>query len=68
MSLVTAIIIDDEEHNRNVLNTLVKKHCPLVDIIAQAANVDDAFKKINELHPQLVFWILKCLIKVDLIY
>lgn len=59
MSIVTAIIIDDEEHNRNVLNTLLKKHCPLVQIIAEAANVEDAFEKIKNKKPQLIFLDIK---------
>jgi two-component system LytT family response regulator len=59
MNLVTAIIIDDEEHNRNVLNTLLKKYCSLVQIIAESSNADDAFDKINKLHPQLVFLDIK---------
>lgn len=59
MNIVTAIIIDDEEHNRNVLNKLVKMHCSQVNIIAEAANVDAAFEKINELRPQLVFLDIK---------
>ncbi|MES2760757.1 MAG: response regulator transcription factor [Bacteroidota bacterium] len=55
MNAITAIIIDDEEHNRNLLSTLLKKHCPLVEVICEAANVDDAFEKINDNKPQLVF-------------
>lgn len=55
MSTITAIIIDDEEHNRNLLLKLLKKYCPIVDIICEATNVDDAFEKINTKKPQLVF-------------
>lgn len=55
MSEITAIIIDDEEHNRNLLFTLLKKYCPLVEVICESANVDDAFEKINNKKPQLVF-------------
>ena len=56
MSTITAIIVDDEEHNRNLLSTLLKKHCPLVEVICEATNVDDAFDQINTKKPQLVFY------------
>ena len=59
MSAVTAIIIDDEEHNRNVLSTLLKKYCPLIQIVGEAIDVDDAYNKINKLTPQLVFLDIK---------
>jgi two-component system LytT family response regulator len=59
MSDIAAIIIDDEEHNRNVLHTLLKKHCPLINVVAEAIDVDDAFEKINQLNPQLIFLDIK---------
>ncbi len=55
MSTITAIIIDDEEHNRNLLLTLLKKYCPFVDVICEATNADDAIEKIKSKKPQLVF-------------
>jgi len=55
MSLVTAIIIDDEAHNISVLKTLLNKHCPLINIVAEAASADEGFQKINSFHPQLIF-------------
>lgn len=59
MSFVTAIIIDDEEHNRNVLKVLLAKYCSYVNVIEESSNADDAFEKINKLHPQLVFLDIK---------
>lgn len=53
--MINAIIIDDEEHNRSVLKTLLDKHCPLVNLINEADNVDDAFILINRLKPNLIF-------------
>lgn len=55
MNIVTALIVDDEEHNRNVLNTLLTKHCPLVQVIGEARNVDEAFALIHTKKPQLIF-------------
>jgi two-component system LytT family response regulator len=53
--MIRAIIVDDEVHNRNVLQTLLRKHCQEVEIIAEAESAPDAFFKIAELKPQLVF-------------
>jgi two-component system LytT family response regulator len=57
--MITAIIIDDELHNRNVLLTLLEKHCPDINVIDQAENAADAFFKIVERKPQLIFLDIK---------
>ena len=59
MNQVKAIIIDDEEHNRNVLKTLLAKHCKGVDIIGEANSADEGFNKIKALQPQLIFLDIK---------
>lgn len=53
--MIKAIIIDDEDHNRSVLKTLLDKHCPLINVISEANNVDDAYILINKLKPNLIF-------------
>lgn len=55
MKMINSIIIDDEDQNRNVLEMLINKHCPQINVISEAANADDAFTLINKLKPQLVF-------------
>eukprot|EP01136_Pigoraptor_vietnamica_P022812 Opistho-1_new@74302 len=50
-----AILIDDEIANLENLQTLLKKHCPQVDIIAIAQNVADAIIAIEKNQPHLVF-------------
>ncbi|MGZ5486577.1 MAG: LytR/AlgR family response regulator transcription factor, partial [Nitrososphaeraceae archaeon] len=57
--MISAIIIDDEVHNRNVLKTLLEKYCPMIKVIEECGNAIDAFDKINELKPQLIFLDIK---------
>jgi two-component system LytT family response regulator len=57
--MITAIIVDDEMHNRNVLKILLSKHCPNIKIIEESDSADAAYRKINELKPQLVFLDIK---------
>ena len=53
--MIKAFIVDDEEHNRDVLKMLLNKHSPNVEIIGEANNVNDAYVMIYNLKPQLVF-------------
>ena len=55
MKKFTAIIIDDESKLRKVLQIKLEKHCPEVEIVETAANVDDALRKILKLKPELIF-------------
>ncbi|MBC7695265.1 MAG: response regulator [Burkholderiales bacterium] len=57
--MIRAIVIDDEVHNRNVLKTLLSKYCPLINVIAECEKAIDAFDKIKELEPQLIFLDIK---------
>jgi two-component system LytT family response regulator len=50
-----AVIIDDEKHCREVLTTLLQKHCPGVEIIASFAGATDALKEIDKLNPAVIF-------------
>lgn len=59
MNTVTALIIDDEEHNRSVLKTLLNKYCPSVDVLGDASNVDEAYGLIVSKKPQLIFLDIK---------
>ena len=51
---LTAIIVDDEPHAREALETALKKH-EEVEIIATCVNGLEAVKAVNELQPQLMF-------------
>lgn len=52
---MNVIIVDDEERSRNALSILISSHCPLLKIVATAANVPDAVKAINKFKPEIVF-------------
>ena len=37
-----SIIVEDEETSRDILKNYLKKYCPNVDVLGEAANVDEA--------------------------
>lgn len=51
----TAIIVDDEKSNRVILNTLLKKECPEIEVIYETDDIEDAFLEITNLKPNLLF-------------
>ena len=53
--MIRALIVEDETQSRQLLNTLLKKNCPDIEVIALAANVNEALDAINKYHPDLVF-------------
>ncbi|TRX53651.1 response regulator [Fulvivirga sp. M361] len=48
------IIVDDERLARKELNSLLEEH-PDIEIVGEAANADEAYELINDLHPDLLF-------------
>lgn len=54
-----SLVIDDELHARVLLRTLLEENCPNVEVIGEAATVDSAIEKINELEPDLIFLDIK---------
>lgn len=53
--MITAIIVDDEENNREGLAKMIDKFIDQVQVVAKAESAQSAKQKILELHPQLVF-------------
>jgi len=53
--MINAIIIDDEPGNIRVLKELLQEYCWDVNILGEAGQADEAYKLIQELHPELVF-------------
>jgi two-component system LytT family response regulator len=52
---INAIIVDDEQRARDVLSTLLEKHCPNVLIHARCKDVEEAVESIKTHQPDVVF-------------
>lgn len=52
---MTAIIVDDEESARDVLDNLLHRFCPEVDVIAKCTTLEKAVESIRINKPELVF-------------
>lgn len=53
--MIRAIIIDDEERSRRILQSIVEEYCTDVEIIDSCSNVPDGVISINKNNPDLVF-------------
>lgn len=56
---IRAIIVDDEEYNRENLNSLIDEYCADVKVVGLADSVDTAFTLIKSQKPDLVFLDIK---------
>ena len=54
MGAIKAIIIDDERLARNELKKLLQNHAE-IEVIEEAANVDEGLEKIEQFNPELIF-------------
>ena len=52
---LNAIIVEDEETSRDILKNYLQKYCPNVNILGEAANVDEALVLIRNNDLDLVF-------------
>ena len=52
---LNAIIVEDEETSRNILKSYLQKYCPNVNVMGEAANVDEALVLIRNNDLDLVF-------------
>jgi len=55
MNKLDAIIVDDEKLNRDILEVLVDKHCPEVNIIGKASSAQSARKILNDHNVDIMF-------------
>ncbi|MFN9519912.1 MAG: LytR/AlgR family response regulator transcription factor, partial [Bacteroidota bacterium] len=51
---IKTLLIDDERLARKGLTSLLQ-HIPDIDVVGEAANVDEALKQIDKLKPDLLF-------------
>lgn len=52
---IKAVIIDDEESARDILNELLSRFCPNIEIMGKYANLEDGVSGINQYHPEVAF-------------
>ncbi|MEX0273990.1 MAG: LytR/AlgR family response regulator transcription factor [Flavobacteriaceae bacterium] len=52
---LTAIIVEDEANSREILSNYLKKYCPSVTLLGEAANIKDGLELIGAQAPHLVF-------------
>jgi two-component system LytT family response regulator len=55
MTKIKAILVDDEESARDVLENLLLRFCPEVELLGKYSNVIDAVDAVKTLNPDLVF-------------
>jgi two-component system LytT family response regulator len=55
MSALKAILVDDEEAARDVLENLLKRFCPDINLVDKCSNVLDAVESIKLNQPNVVF-------------
>src|SRR5215212_3452889 len=51
--MIRTLLIEDELQSREFIKQLAKDKAPFIDIVGEAASVDDAVRLIKELRPQL---------------
>src|SRR5438445_278372 len=53
--MIKAVIVEDENKSRELLQSLVTKHCTGVEVVATAGNVKEGVEAISKNHPDLIF-------------
>lgn len=53
--MISAILIDDEEHCRESLSIQLARYCPAVTLVASCPSAAEGLKAIKQFQPQLVF-------------
>lgn len=55
MGKIKAILVDDEESARDVLQNLLERFCPDIELLAKCENIPTAVEEIKKHKPELVF-------------
>ncbi|MEW7277070.1 LytTR family DNA-binding domain-containing protein [Aquimarina sp. 2201CG1-2-11] len=53
--MLSAIIVDDEQNGREILETLLTQNCPNINVVAIAATIEEAVNVIVDHNPEIVF-------------
>lgn len=53
--MIKAVIVEDEAQSRELLQTLVSKHCTGVEVVGTASNVKEGIEAVNKHNPDLLF-------------
>lgn len=53
--MIKTVLIDDETRLLSSLQTMLKRNCPQLDVVAVCRSADEALIKIRETNPELVF-------------
>ena|ERR1051326_7039480 len=53
--MIRTLIIEDEKKSREVLQKMIAKHCPGLEIVGTAASVAEGVEQVKALKPELVF-------------
>lgn len=54
MKKYSALIIDDDIENINLLKIYLKKYCPMIDVVAQAINVNEGVRAYVRTDPEIL--------------
>ncbi len=55
MGKIRAVVVDDEFYARENLKLLIIDHCPEIEVVGEAHNLDSALNVINSTQPDLIF-------------
>ena len=55
MKKLTALIVEDETHSREILRNYLEKYCPGVEVLGEADGVESGVKLIQSQSPDLLF-------------
>jgi len=57
--MIRSVIIDDEEHNRQMIRDMILKHCTQLSVVAEADGVKSGLAAIQKHHPDMIFLDIK---------
>jgi len=55
MDKITTILVEDETNNLNLQRKFIQNYCPLIEIVGEAQDCENAITLIEKLKPKLIF-------------